>query len=137
MFHWICPECGQEIAPGVKECPVCEPEARASFLGSSGHSITAAPVAAAPAAVVDPAPLAERLAPAFKLYAEPPAPIAPQPAIVQQQVVQQPVVQQAVEQFSVQPVQKPKVVLQPEVLLRPEAILQAKAFQETKPPNAS
>jgi hypothetical protein len=25
MFHWICPECGQEIAPGVKECPVCEP----------------------------------------------------------------------------------------------------------------
>ena len=27
MFHWICPECGQEIAPGVRECPVCEPEA--------------------------------------------------------------------------------------------------------------
>jgi hypothetical protein len=26
MFHWICPECGQEIAPGVKECPVCEPQ---------------------------------------------------------------------------------------------------------------
>ena len=27
MFHWICPECGHEIAPGVKECPVCEPQA--------------------------------------------------------------------------------------------------------------
>src|SRR5581483_7979735 len=30
MFHWICPECGQEIAPGVKECPVCEPQASAA-----------------------------------------------------------------------------------------------------------
>ena len=27
MFHWICPECGQEIAPGVRECPVCDPQA--------------------------------------------------------------------------------------------------------------
>jgi hypothetical protein len=26
MFHWICPECGREIAPGVKECPVCDPQ---------------------------------------------------------------------------------------------------------------
>jgi hypothetical protein len=27
MFHWICPECGREIAPAVKHCPVCEPDA--------------------------------------------------------------------------------------------------------------
>ncbi len=26
MFHWICPECGREIAPAVKECPVCDPQ---------------------------------------------------------------------------------------------------------------
>src|SRR5579862_8849902 len=25
MFHWICPECGREIAPAVKECPGCDP----------------------------------------------------------------------------------------------------------------
>ena len=27
MFHWICPECGQEIAPTARECPVCDPPA--------------------------------------------------------------------------------------------------------------
>src|SRR5438093_185793 len=32
MFHWICPECGQEIAPGIKECRVCEPETAAPAL---------------------------------------------------------------------------------------------------------
>ncbi len=25
MFHWICPECGREIPPAVKECPACDP----------------------------------------------------------------------------------------------------------------
>jgi len=24
MFHWICPECGREIAPNVRECPACD-----------------------------------------------------------------------------------------------------------------
>ncbi len=27
MFHWICPECGREIAPTVRECPACDPSA--------------------------------------------------------------------------------------------------------------
>src|SRR6266478_143770 len=27
MFHWICPECGREIAPTMRECPVCDPVA--------------------------------------------------------------------------------------------------------------
>ena len=27
MFHWICPECGREIAPTAQECPVCDPQA--------------------------------------------------------------------------------------------------------------
>src|ERR1700677_2838754 len=26
MFHWICPECGREIPPAVKECPACDPQ---------------------------------------------------------------------------------------------------------------
>ena len=128
MFHWICPECGQEIAPGVKECPVCEPQASASSLPSGGHSITAAPVAAAPAPPVSSAPVAEQLAPLMK---------SPTPAAVQQTApaVQQPVVQQFVGQQPIveQPVQKPKAVLQPEIILRPEAILQAKKFHGPKP----
>lgn len=28
MFHWICPECGREIAPSVRECPSCDPVAK-------------------------------------------------------------------------------------------------------------
>src|SRR5258708_5834512 len=27
MFHWICPECGREIAPTMRECPACDPTA--------------------------------------------------------------------------------------------------------------
>ena len=27
MFHWICPECGREISPTVRECPACDPKA--------------------------------------------------------------------------------------------------------------
>ena len=46
MFHWICPECGQEIAPGVKECPVCEPQAIALSTPSGGPSVAAAPAPA-------------------------------------------------------------------------------------------
>lgn len=26
MFHWLCPECGREIAPSVGECAACEPK---------------------------------------------------------------------------------------------------------------
>ena len=29
MFHWICPECGREIAPTARECSVCDPTAAA------------------------------------------------------------------------------------------------------------
>lgn len=27
MFHWICPECGREIPPSVRECQACDPHA--------------------------------------------------------------------------------------------------------------
>src|SRR5579872_2099932 len=30
MFHWICPECGHEIPPSVKECPACDPKSAAA-----------------------------------------------------------------------------------------------------------
>ena len=44
MFHWICPECGREIPPAVKECPACDPRARL------------APVEMAPAHEREPSP---------------------------------------------------------------------------------
>src|SRR5262245_59285870 len=25
MFHWICPECGQECPPSSRDCPACYP----------------------------------------------------------------------------------------------------------------
>src|SRR4051812_22020269 len=27
MFHWICPECGQECPPSSRDCPICYPVA--------------------------------------------------------------------------------------------------------------
>jgi len=30
MFHWICPECGREIPPSIKECSVCDPSSIAA-----------------------------------------------------------------------------------------------------------
>jgi hypothetical protein len=104
MFHWICPECGQEIAPGVKECPVCEPQASASSVPSAGPPITAAS--------------APQVAPAA------PVPAVAEPAVANPAVAK-PVAEQAVPE--------PKVVLQPEVLWRPE-VLQPKAFSGAKPP---
>lgn len=34
MFHWICPECGREIAPTAKECPACDPVAASATASS-------------------------------------------------------------------------------------------------------
>jgi hypothetical protein len=42
MFHWICPECGREIPPTMKECAACDPKAQ--------------PAPIVPAPVVEPAP---------------------------------------------------------------------------------
>src|SRR5579875_3412727 len=51
MFHWICPECGREIPPAVKECPACDPEAKAAPVEP------AAPPLSAPAPEPAPDPL--------------------------------------------------------------------------------
>ncbi|HVO97503.1 MAG TPA: hypothetical protein VMT15_05520 [Bryobacteraceae bacterium] len=44
MFHWICPECGHEIPPSVRECEYCHPQA-------------VEPVAVAPTPVPSPLPV--------------------------------------------------------------------------------
>ncbi len=48
MFHWICPECGQEIAPGVKECPVCEPQVTTTPASAVTQSAPKQPVVELP-----------------------------------------------------------------------------------------
>ena len=49
MFHWICPECGREIAPTVRECPACDPAAATVENALAGE-------VEAPARALDPAP---------------------------------------------------------------------------------
>src|SRR5438067_9818110 len=36
MFHWICPECGREIPPAMKECAVCDGQAEEGAAGQEG-----------------------------------------------------------------------------------------------------
>ncbi len=92
MFHWICPECGQEIAPGVKECPVCEPQASPSPLPFLS-----------PAVAVAPAP--------------PVKPPAPEPQVIlQHEVVLTPEVA-----LQPEVVLRPEVVEKPEPRIVPEA----------------
>ena len=96
MFHWICPECGQEIAPGVKECPVCEPgsepQSSAAPLPPAGHSVAVAP--APEVAAIKPVPVSAV------------AVLEPPPPVEEPQVVLE-----------------PEIVLQPEVVLHPEIVL--------------
>ncbi len=52
MFHWICPECGREIAPTIRECPACDPVAATVETAPAGEveaSARAGKEAAAPA----------------------------------------------------------------------------------------
>jgi hypothetical protein len=60
MFHWICPECGREIPPAVKECPACDPSSVEASSVLAGPSKVEAGVggdeaAPVPAAVSEPA----------------------------------------------------------------------------------
>lgn len=55
MFHWICPECGREIAPTVRECPACDPAAATVENALAGE-------VEAPARALDPAPHAAEIA---------------------------------------------------------------------------
>ena len=59
MFHWICPECGREIAPTVRECPACDPVAatvETALAGEVEAPARAPNEAAAPALSVAPPP---------------------------------------------------------------------------------
>jgi hypothetical protein len=88
MFHWICPECGREIPPTVRECRSCDPAAAVPDLPPAREVAEAAPVVAEherfetavavaelpppPPAEVLPAPLAEAVGPALDIRPEVP-----------------------------------------------------------------
>ncbi len=61
MFHWICPECGREIAPTVRECPACDPSAVAAELALVG--VVEAPPARTITSVAPPARTITSVAP--------------------------------------------------------------------------
>src|SRR5262245_35689470 len=76
MFHWICPECGQEIPPAVKACPACEPAVCEKQAEPEPAPALAAPpadpepaVVLAASAVPDPAPSAAPITFADRLTA--------------------------------------------------------------------
>ena len=48
MFHWICPECGREIPPSVKECPACDPQAAIAAAALEPAAPPPLPVASLP-----------------------------------------------------------------------------------------
>jgi hypothetical protein len=62
MFHWICPECGREIAPTIRECPVCDPVAatvETALAGEVEAPARAGPQTEAPARSVSAPPVLE------------------------------------------------------------------------------
>ena len=73
MFHWICPECGREIPPTVRECQACDPKAAAPVVepveSTQPLPVTAQPpeqlllVEANPVADLKPTPEAPPLGP--------------------------------------------------------------------------
>ncbi len=82
MFHWICPECGREIAPTIRECPACDPAAATvdtALAGEVEASARAEREAAAPASTVSVA--AKGTQPDPKPY-QPVTPAVVTPAVV-------------------------------------------------------
>jgi hypothetical protein len=78
MFHWICPECGREIPPKLKECPSCDPQsapvvhATEAVGKGSLEASTDDPAPVENVAINDAvAPVADSLAPTLKEIAIP------------------------------------------------------------------
>jgi hypothetical protein len=60
MFHWICPECGREIAPTVRECPACEGADTAELVLAGVVEASARTSSAGDSGARMPAPIVER-----------------------------------------------------------------------------
>jgi hypothetical protein len=91
MFHWICPECGREIPPSVRECQVCDPHAAALSVVEPVETTPAAEAVSAPTLLAtapvsiakSPQPTAEPvIVPPPVVEAAPVEPILEHPAVV-------------------------------------------------------
>src|SRR5580658_9088213 len=91
MFHWICPECGREIPPSVRECQVCDPHAAALSVVEPVETTPAAEAVSAPTLLEtapvsiakSPQPAAEPvIVPPPVVEAAPVEPILEHPAVV-------------------------------------------------------
>src|ERR1700690_97625 len=76
MFHWICPECGREIAPTVRECPVCDPNAIVAEPALVG--VVEAPPARTVTNAAPPAPMSDERTPVAQIL-EPAVPAVRRP----------------------------------------------------------
>src|SRR3984885_15089284 len=121
MFHWICPECGREIPPSVRECQACDPHAATS---SVVEPIESTPDVEAPAG---PPPLPEMVS---VPVAEAPKPVPEQLLLVEGKQVAEilplahppvpllheaPVNDQTPEPVAVKPLAEPPPVAEPVV----------------------
>jgi len=108
MFHWICPECGREIPPSVRECQICDPKAAAPSVVES--PLLAEPVQPSGAAIPgdsqlstgwsEPAEIAPpeiKAAPPIEPVAQSPEPVPPAvgPPVTQPVVEAAPIVEAA------------------------------------------
>lgn len=65
MFHWICPECGREIAPTVRECPACDPNAEPLAAAPASEPAVDQPAALTPEIVASSPARSQGRSPAF------------------------------------------------------------------------
>jgi hypothetical protein len=99
MFHWICPECGREIPPSVRECQACDPNAVAPVAVEPVEFTPVAEVSSAPPPI--PETVAETPRPALLVAPEPllllaAAPVADlTPAAAEVALVAEPLVETA------------------------------------------
>jgi len=135
MFHWICPECGREIPPAVKECPACDPQAAAVAVPELPPVV---PLAAAslPAPAISPYPAAEgraapsrpalevselaSLPPPIPNFAPPPLASAAPPILVPRELPAPQAVETAVGLLEPPPLPEP-LLPEPPVLDEPQA----------------
>jgi hypothetical protein len=102
MFHWICPECGREIPPAVKECPVCDPQ----ISDVSSVNLASIPVQESSGKSLS-EPAAAAVAPPVLIRAEP----LITPALTEPVLVPDPVLRLAVRLGAAVPVPEPEPVL--------------------------
>src|ERR1700733_3779640 len=83
MFHWICPECGREIPPAVKECAVCDPQVSATPAANSALSESSKPLVNPPSNPAEAIAPTAAAAPASIEVPKEPLPEPPEPPVAE------------------------------------------------------